>query len=61
MKLERLLNWWIDAVSEIDMIFFNNSNNSIDVNYRDDNKKYGLGRGGRKQRESLDAEPELAN
>ena len=50
LRLERLLNWSIVDVSDIPMIFFNNSNDAIDVNYRDDNKKYGLGRGGRKSK-----------
>ena len=45
LRLERLLNWSIVDVSDIPMIFFNNSNDAIDVNYRDDNKKYGLARG----------------
>ena len=46
LRLERLLNWSIVDVSDIPMIFFNNSNDAIDVNYRDDNKKYGLAWGG---------------
>ena len=54
LRLERLLNWSIVDVSDISMIVFNNSNDAIDVNYRDDNKKYGLARGGgRRQRESV--------
>ena len=61
LRVERLLNWSIVDVSDISMTFFNNSNDSIDVNYRDDNKKYGLVREGGTKRVSLDAEPELAN
>ena len=57
LRLERLLNWSIVDVSDISMIVFNNSNDAIDVNYRDDNKKYGLAREGEGEtkRVSLDA------
>ena len=48
LRLKRLLNWLTVDVSDISIIsdIFNNSNDAIDVNYRDGNKKYGLARGG---------------